>query len=866
MTPNTTSVTATPTTEESTAETPTPSETASNTTKSTGGGGGTSGGNGNGANAGTGNTTSGSASTSTTTSTVTSTASSTSGGKGNGIGGRSAKSKSSDSSSAPSSTSNASSPSPSPTSSSRESTASGTGTGAGRGIGWFNVLTLLNDGDVELRALRSGDNWDSFCGGAPVLVTKSLMHPENKNCIDGWTNLSCTCLSDLQDPATSWEIHVTKLVRENDDSGIVPNTTMASGGATVAITTIGTFGIPAALTTLYVSAHANDADTGFNLFTPSLCERVWNRKIIGESAVPLDLQWDFNFVSTQSTAIARAHNASALTTVCVTSDVERDLGVYLGDCEREPQWRGHHIRVSSIDIGRHVRRTQWLNAALDLSGNRMTTFVSNIPQQNGSQGGSTIKELYLQGNPIANFSITASQFAQLEKLSIFRIDAASTTASIPLACTGSGQLKRVGATQFCVLPDPATNTTATNVSSHTNKTTVLCAAIGIPVGVLATVILVVLRRRRSTTLNGGRHSKNRSPVASLLACTTSRDYSILIVDDSLVTNPLIMMNRIAYREIAIKGSLNRGGFGVVYRGVYRNRNVAVKKIRAEFSSDIPRVEAFLREICLIASLDHPRIVAFVGVAWDTLQNLSAVTEFMAQGDLRDVLQHHKSQKQRQSQQLTWESHKGRIALHVAEALVYLHSLAPTVIHRDLKSKNVLLDEELNAKLSDFGISRECTIDDTHLTVGIGTSFWIAPEVLLGKPYDERADVFSFGIVLSEIDTEEYPYWNSAAPGELGNQEQAILRLVAHGDVRPQFSPSCPAHIVELAEWCLQGDPADRPTSTEVVVLLERFLNGAASSDDGSLSSFSSSSQAPPPSVRRPQHSSLSSSGLVDLAL
>uniref|UniRef100_K3X7Q7 Uncharacterized protein n=1 Tax=Globisporangium ultimum (strain ATCC 200006 / CBS 805.95 / DAOM BR144) TaxID=431595 RepID=K3X7Q7_GLOUD len=277
--PSTTSITAAPTTEETThEETPTPSETASDTAKSTGGGGGndngTGGGNGNGAGTGTGTSTSGSVSTSTTTSTASNMASSTSGsngngtgggkangtGSGNGIGGGFTRSKSSDSSSTSlsTSTSNASSSSPSSTGA---STVSGTGTGAGRGIGWFSVLTLLNDGDVELRALRSGDNWDTFCGGAPVLVTKSLAHPENKNCIDGWTNLSCTCLSDLQDPATSWEIYVTKLLRDNGD-GIVPNATTTSRGAPVAITSIGTFGIPATLTTLEI---ANVSLTGVDI-------------------------------------------------------------------------------------------------------------------------------------------------------------------------------------------------------------------------------------------------------------------------------------------------------------------------------------------------------------------------------------------------------------------------------------------------------------------------------------------------------------------------------------------------------------------------------------------------------------------------
>ncbi|RMX63233.1 hypothetical protein DD238_006443 [Peronospora effusa] len=239
-----------------------------------------------------------------------------------------------------------------------------------------------------------------------------------------------------------------------------------------------------------------------------------------------------------------------------------------------------------------------------------------------------------------------------------------------------------------------------------------------------------------------------------------------------------------------------------------------------------QVEQFVREISLISGLSHPRIVEFIGACWTILAELSTVTELMERGDLRD----------RRGYCLSWESHKADIALHIAEALTYLHGLTPTVIHRDLKAKNVMLNADMEAKLSDFGIARERSAYDgsEHMTVGIGTSFWIAPEVLLGHDYDERADIYSFGVVLSEIDTDDYPYWNAQHPPQGKAQENEILRLVARDTKRPAFSDDCPPAILELAARCLRTDPEERPSAFEIVLYLQQLAQ-----DRHSSASFSS---------------------------
>ncbi|POM78212.1 TKL protein kinase [Phytophthora palmivora] len=154
---------------------------------------------------------------------------------------------------------------------------------------------------------------------------------------------------------------------------------------------------------------------------------------------------------------------------------------------------------------------------------------------------------------------------------------------------------------------------------------------------------------------------------------------------------------------------------------------------------------------MTASMDHPHIVTFIGVAWDSLSDLCVVLEFMDGGDLRTLLNKYEATKH----PVGFDKQKTTIALHVCHALTYLHSLMPPVIHRDLKSRNILLNHDFEAKLTDFGISRE-RLDQT-MTAGVGTSLWMAPEVMLGEKYDVKADMFSFGVVLSELDVHTLPY-------------------------------------------------------------------------------------------------------------
>jgi serine/threonine-protein kinase TNNI3K len=235
--------------------------------------------------------------------------------------------------------------------------------------------------------------------------------------------------------------------------------------------------------------------------------------------------------------------------------------------------------------------------------------------------------------------------------------------------------------------------------------------------------------------------------------------------------------------------------------------------------NIQNVNEFLSEAKMTAMMEHPRVISFVGVAWDSLSDLCVVLEFMDGGDLRTLLDKYISE----ARPVGFTRVKATIALHVCHALVYLHSLDPAIIHRDLKSRNVLLNHAMEAKLTDFGISRERL--DRTMTANVGTKLWMAPEVMMGDKYDEKADMFSFGVLLSELDLHTLPYAFAKAEGSGNPQlsDTAILQKVALGALRVDFSGEGSPSMAELGCACVSVDPRQRPSAAEVLYRLQLAL-------------------------------------------
>lgn len=251
-----------------------------------------------------------------------------------------------------------------------------------------------------------------------------------------------------------------------------------------------------------------------------------------------------------------------------------------------------------------------------------------------------------------------------------------------------------------------------------------------------------------------------------------------------------------------------GAHSRLYHGIYNEKRVAVKIIRqpdGDENEDLAlRLEKqFNREVGILSHLHHRNIVELVA-ACRRPPVFCVITEYLSGGSLRSFL--HK----REPGSVSLKEFVS-IALDIARGMEYLHSQG--VIHRDLKSENLLFTADMCLKVVDFGIACE-EINCDYLNEDRGTYRWMAPEVINHKPHNRKADVYSFGIVLWEIITGRVPY-------EDITPVQAAFAVV-HKNARPTFPEHCPLAIRKLIEKCWVQNPEKRPEFWEIVSILEQF--------------------------------------------
>ncbi|ETI49115.1 TKL protein kinase [Phytophthora nicotianae] len=346
-----------------------------------------------------------------------------------------------------------------------------------------------------------------------------------------------------------------------------------------------------------------------------------------------------------------------------------------------------------------------------------------------------------------------------------------------------------------------------------------CGGVLVLVGSIAILRCICKRRGKSDTRSNQQPFIDRGSVWTGGPTGPTDGSERSTIGHGLWNDNVIIATRVPRDQVVVQGLICRGGFGEIFRGTYNRESVAIKMLFPEMRNDLKKVNDFLSEAKLMAGLVHPHIVRFVGVAWGSLTDLCVLTELMKRGDLRTLLKGYEARGHPQG----IDEDKIRIAYHIAQALTYLHSLAPIVIHRDLKSKNVLLTEELDAKLTDFGVSRER--QENTMTAGVGTMLWMAPEVMMADHYDEKADIFSFGVMLSELDLHSLPYSHARIDPNTGRKvpDAVILQKVATGALQVSFSSSCLASVVELAKECIALDPSRRPSAPMVVFRLQTIM-------------------------------------------
>ncbi|KAI4336134.1 hypothetical protein L6164_014702 [Bauhinia variegata] len=261
-------------------------------------------------------------------------------------------------------------------------------------------------------------------------------------------------------------------------------------------------------------------------------------------------------------------------------------------------------------------------------------------------------------------------------------------------------------------------------------------------------------------------------------------------------------------QLYIGSKFASGRHSRIYRGIYKQRDVAIKLIsQPEEDADlaVQLENQFNSEVALLFRLRHPNIITFIA-ACKKPPVFCIITEYLAGGSLRKYLQQQEPHSVPHKLVL-------KLALDIAKGMQYLHSQG--ILHRDLKSENLLLGEDMCVKVADFGIScleSQCSRDSARGFTG--TYRWMAPEMIKEKHHTKKVDVYSFAIVLWEILTAQTPFENMTP-------EQAAF-AVTHKNARPPLPPGCPLAFSHLINRCWSSNPDKRPHFDEIVSILESY--------------------------------------------
>ena len=270
--------------------------------------------------------------------------------------------------------------------------------------------------------------------------------------------------------------------------------------------------------------------------------------------------------------------------------------------------------------------------------------------------------------------------------------------------------------------------------------------------------------------------------------------------------------------------IGTGGYGTVYKGILVDgRTVAIKKSKIV---DQSQIEQFINEVVILSQINHRNVVKLLGCCLETEVPL-LVYEFITNGTLFDHI--HDEGK---ASNISWEA-RLRIAAETAEVLSYLHSAASIpIIHRDVKSNNILLDDNYTAKVSDFGASRLVPMDQSQLSTMVqGTLGYLDPEYLQTSQLTEKSDVYSFGVVLVELLTgkqvlssDRSEEQRSLAMYFLSSLKEDRLFQVLENYIMKDENTQQIKEVATLAKKCLRLKGEERPSMKDVTMELERIRN------------------------------------------
>jgi predicted Ser/Thr protein kinase len=336
------------------------------------------------------------------------------------------------------------------------------------------------------------------------------------------------------------------------------------------------------------------------------------------------------------------------------------------------------------------------------------------------------------------------------------------------------------------------------------------------------------------------YSYPKDDSSSTFSCPASTNYQIIfcpLTDQTIspaAVSPLpteqftFQQLKVATEQFTEK--LGEGGFGSVFKGQIAEESIAVKRLdragqgKREFSA----------EVQTIGSIHHNNLVRLVGFCAEKSHRL-LVYEYMPKGSLDRWIYY---QHENDAPPLDWST-RCKIVTHIAKGLSYLHEeCTKRIAHLDVKPQNILLDDNFNAKLSDFGLCKLIDRDMSQVVTRMrGTPGYLAPEWLTSH-ITEKADVYSFGVVVMEIISGRKNLDNSRSEESIHLitlleekvKTNQLVDLIDKNSSNMQAHKEDVVHMMKLAMWCLQIDCKRRPKMSEVVKVLEGTMNADTNID------------------------------------
>ncbi|KAJ3684849.1 hypothetical protein LUZ61_014013 [Rhynchospora tenuis] len=339
----------------------------------------------------------------------------------------------------------------------------------------------------------------------------------------------------------------------------------------------------------------------------------------------------------------------------------------------------------------------------------------------------------------------------------------------------------------------------TNCEASGNKSSIIIIAIAaVVVAVVAVVVVLILLR-----ISGRRRKRRGDGEQETQIHSEVKKFNHEELKD--ITNNFIR-------------TVGRGGFGTVYHGYLENQTEVAVKVCSLESTQANK--QFLAEVRSLSLVHHKNLVKLVGYCKDGA-NLAVVYEYLPRGSLYDHLRGKDS-----NSALNWRM-RLKIVLEAAQALDYLHT-GCGMVHRDVKSSNILLGQSFEAKVSDLGLARMFSADVNSVITLSGTPGYIDPEYQLTFVLNEKSDVYSFGVILMEVVTGERPILTSRESIHIVNLvkqklAQGSIEHVVDSKFEGEYDTNSVWKVVELAMMCTRDEAANRPTMADVIVHLKDCL-------------------------------------------